>query len=721
MKPIVFILLLALFTTCMAFQLTEPKWPYKGINPYDLPNNSPEMSHLLRLAVGSPSMGVQLKQWMYTFTTVSNVDITQNFIFYPIGFDFSLDLGYLTLPGRGEAFIAIQTYMNETVAEHYHNITQLPMFVQPYVFAYNIPGFNQYVSSRINESVVMDVELLADIYMGVVTNWNDSRIRELNPTFVFPNSTIIPMGYKNKQPSTIYITQAFWEFSSRFRKAFPNGPFSFWPVGDPNVNPNLALYNSVFAPVVAINDFPSTIGYVDLPIFNSGSGELNPYVIIKKGDVIYIPNNETSVMNVYKNVTLGKYNILQGIDYKADGYPFSGVIYVLFCEGTKSVAILCPKDRGTLKFFNWVLSNDEPKNQGSFNGFYYLPSRIIKSVKKQIFKMECYNDGTLLQEQIIDDHESFFDAILIVCLILGFIIISVALFLTFYNNNRNKDKEKDKKKDIVSILYTILLAFGATITLIGLVFFYIVPDHNVICQLRIWLTGLGFTIFFGSIFTRTIQMFLAIKVMRSKEIKKEKRGKRIKRSIIQLTLGVIIVGILQVILLICWSTIDPFNSTLTVIDDVDLTSSWVCKSDNTWIWIGIEIGYFACLFIYGLTVCLISWDKDNQHNLSDGKWTLIMIYNVVIVGAAILPVVAIIEIKDKQLFYIANIGVTFVICSSLIIFCFPKTELVIAHFFSKIRRRLPFYPDSTSTSTTTRSKTASNVNTNSGTSSKDSA
>lgn len=72
------------------------------------------------------------------------------------------------------------------------------------------------------------------------------------------------------------------------------------------------------------------------------------------------------------------------------------------------------------------------------------------------------------------------------------------------------------------------------------------------------------------------------------------------------TLGVLVLA--QLVILIVWSAVDPFRSTRVTVNAIDLTVNYVCTANTPWIWMGIEIGYFALLLVWGVYLLYRTWD-----------------------------------------------------------------------------------------------------------------
>jgi len=84
-------------------------------------------------------------------------------------------------------------------------LTQIPIAVVAVVPIYNVPGSGHLRFSG---------ELLAQIYMGDVANWNDSRIAALNPGVSLPHLPILAVQ-RHEGSGTRYILQEFLSQSSR--------------------------------------------------------------------------------------------------------------------------------------------------------------------------------------------------------------------------------------------------------------------------------------------------------------------------------------------------------------------------------------------------------------------------------------------------------------------------------------------------------------------------
>jgi phosphate transport system substrate-binding protein len=102
-------------------------------------------------------------------------------------------------------------------------VMHLPTVLGAVVPVYNIPG----VSKDLNFSG----DVIADIFLGQITKWNDPRIAKDNPGVSLPGNSILPI-YRSGSSGTTYI---FTDFLSKVSSTWKSGPGTGtaikWPTG----------------------------------------------------------------------------------------------------------------------------------------------------------------------------------------------------------------------------------------------------------------------------------------------------------------------------------------------------------------------------------------------------------------------------------------------------------------------------------------------------------
>ena len=105
------------------------------------------------------------------------------------------------------------------------NLLQFPTVMGSVVPIINVPGVE-------NEALRLTGPVLADIYLGRITMWNDARIVELNPGLTLPRLAIAPV-YRADGSGTTFV---FTSYLAAVSEAWRSGPGSAtsvrWPVGN---------------------------------------------------------------------------------------------------------------------------------------------------------------------------------------------------------------------------------------------------------------------------------------------------------------------------------------------------------------------------------------------------------------------------------------------------------------------------------------------------------
>jgi len=76
--------------------------------------------------------------------------------------------------------------------------------------------------------LVLTVDILAKIYMGAITNWNDKQIAELNPAVKLPNLAIIKIRRSDGSGTTYNFTKFLAEANADWKKNYGVGQAIEW-------------------------------------------------------------------------------------------------------------------------------------------------------------------------------------------------------------------------------------------------------------------------------------------------------------------------------------------------------------------------------------------------------------------------------------------------------------------------------------------------------------
>jgi len=102
-------------------------------------------------------------------------------------------------------------------------VVEFPSVAGSVVMIYNLPG--------VTGELKLTGELIADIYLGKVSSWNDPRIAELNPDMDLPEMTITPAYRTDGSGTTFVFTNYLGTQSQDFRATVGLGKQVQWTVG----------------------------------------------------------------------------------------------------------------------------------------------------------------------------------------------------------------------------------------------------------------------------------------------------------------------------------------------------------------------------------------------------------------------------------------------------------------------------------------------------------
>jgi phosphate transport system substrate-binding protein len=103
-------------------------------------------------------------------------------------------------------------------------LVQFPMIIGGVVPAVNVKGVQA-------GQMTLSGELMASIYMGEVTKWNDARIQKLNPKLSLPATNIAPVYRSDGSGTNFLFSHYLSQTSPKFKEAIGENTSVQWPVG----------------------------------------------------------------------------------------------------------------------------------------------------------------------------------------------------------------------------------------------------------------------------------------------------------------------------------------------------------------------------------------------------------------------------------------------------------------------------------------------------------
>jgi phosphate transport system substrate-binding protein len=216
-------------------------------------------------------------------------------------------------------------------------------------------------------------EVLADIYLGKIKNWNDPALKMLNEGVELPDMEIEVVHRSDSSGTTLIFSEYLTEASAAWREKYPQPSSEVkWPEG---VGVGMARNNGVANHVMTTE---GALGYVDL--LYAFTGELQHGAVQNKDKTAFIHAAADNMTAAAKNM---KGDIPEDLTFKLinrsgkDSYPISGVIWAV-CYQTQPAA----DGKKVVDFLQWV--THEGQQFASNMSYAPLPEELVARVEDKL-------------------------------------------------------------------------------------------------------------------------------------------------------------------------------------------------------------------------------------------------------------------------------------------------------------------------------------------------
>lgn len=119
-------------------------------------------------------------------------------------------------------FAGSDAFLSDKEMSEMEPVVHIPTCMGAVVLAYNLPDV-----VKLN----LSGDVIADIYAGKITDWNDARLQELNPDVKLPAKKII-LAYRSDGSGTTFVfTDYLSKVSESWKNTFGSGKTVDFPVG----------------------------------------------------------------------------------------------------------------------------------------------------------------------------------------------------------------------------------------------------------------------------------------------------------------------------------------------------------------------------------------------------------------------------------------------------------------------------------------------------------
>jgi phosphate transport system substrate-binding protein len=254
-------------------------------------------------------------------------------------------------------------------------VLHIPVTAGAVVLSYNLP--------EVKDTLQLSPAVLADIFLGNITKWNDPKIVALNKTAKLPVTSIVIAHRSDGSGTSNIFTTYLSKVSDAWSTKVGKGSSVNWPVGlGGKGNEGVAGL---------IKQTPGAIGYIELAYAIQNN---MAYAKMQNKAGNFITPSIASV-TAAANITIPADSkvSLTNTD-AADGYPISGFSWILIYKEQKYGDRSLDRATKLLKLLSWVI-HDGQQFSGALNYAPLSPAAV--STGDAILKSATYDGKPILQ------------------------------------------------------------------------------------------------------------------------------------------------------------------------------------------------------------------------------------------------------------------------------------------------------------------------------------
>ncbi len=253
-------------------------------------------------------------------------------------------------------------------------VLHIPMCSGAVVISYNLPG--------VKDTLKLTPDVIADIFLGKITKWNDAKIAAINSGVKLPATAIVVAHRSDGSGTTNIFTDYLSKVSDEWKSKVGKGTSVNWPAGlGGKGNEGVSGL---------IKQTPGGIGYIELAYAIQNN---MAFAKIKNKSGNFITPNIAST-SAAGNVQLpADSKIFLGNTDAADGYPISGFTWALIYQEQSYNNRAEDRAKNLVKLLWWNIHDGQQYCQD----LHYAPlSPAAVTVAENILKSATFNGKPLM-------------------------------------------------------------------------------------------------------------------------------------------------------------------------------------------------------------------------------------------------------------------------------------------------------------------------------------
>jgi phosphate transport system substrate-binding protein len=253
------------------------------------------------------------------------------------------------------------------------DVIHVPLIMGAVAVAYNLPDV---------PSLKLTGPIVAEIYLGKITKWNDKAIADINPGMKLPDVEIVPVYRSEGSGTSNIFTEYLNKVSPAFAQAIPASTQPKWPqigLGQKgndgvagHVKKNVGCIGYVEVSFAKLNGLPTAM-------LQNAKGK---FVAPEAEGVIAAAEWSMQQKQVKEPYSLHENTFSLTNAEVENAYPICGISYGLLYKKQKDAA----KGKAIVEFFKWATGD----GQKFAKDLHYapLPADLTKAIAKSLGQVE---------------------------------------------------------------------------------------------------------------------------------------------------------------------------------------------------------------------------------------------------------------------------------------------------------------------------------------------
>ena len=268
---------------------------------------------------------------------------------------------------------ASDAYLSNTLVAKHPTVLSIPLAISSQAVNYNLPGV---------ASLNLSGPILAGIYEGKITQWNDPAIAAANPGVSLPSHVIVPIHRLDGSGDTFIFTQYLSASDAGWASTLKYGTSVSWPAiaGEVGAKGNSGM-------VTALSNNPYGIAYIGISFAKQvAAAGLGQAALLDKNGEYVLPTeqNIANAANSFASTTPADERISMIFAPGASAYPIVNYEYAIVDSNQPAPAI----GQAIHDFLTWCITDG---NSASYLGqvnFLPLPPAVQALSQAQLEKIQ---------------------------------------------------------------------------------------------------------------------------------------------------------------------------------------------------------------------------------------------------------------------------------------------------------------------------------------------